>query len=91
MRIRKKRSNDKRPAGDFFPATPLVVLEGQSKVVLYDCKKILCYAPMKILLAAGKERVRVDGKDLYCASFSCGTLTVRGRIDSVAFVDGEET
>ncbi|MBQ7173545.1 MAG: YabP/YqfC family sporulation protein [Clostridia bacterium] len=96
MRFRKKESSDQtickpqRPGSDFFPGSPLVVLEGRKKAVLYDCKKILCYAPDELILACGKERVRVVGKDLYCASFTCGTLSVRGAIDSVAFVEREK-
>ena len=84
---RKEQKTEKRP-----PSSPLVVLHGRRQVVLYDCKKILRYEHDEILLLCGKERLLLRGKNLFCASFSSGAVTVEGGLLSLSFLGagGEE-
>ena len=66
-----------------FFCSDTAVLRGDREAVIYNCRRILCDSPTRICLALGRGRVRLCGHGLYCASFSAGTLTVRGRIASL--------
>ncbi|MBR3895070.1 MAG: YabP/YqfC family sporulation protein [Clostridia bacterium] len=63
-----------------------VVLQGQRRVTVYDCRKILEYSPKEIRLAVMKCTLSVVGEELFCPSFSAGTVTVEGYITGVTYL-----
>ena len=65
----------------------LMVLRGDREATVYACRKILVYTPCEIRLLAAGRPVSVQGTDLFCTSFSGGTVTVRGRITGVCYCD----
>lgn len=67
-----------------------VVLQGQRRVTVYDCRRILQYSPKEIRLALAKRTVSVTGERLFCPSFSAGTVAVEGFITGVLYVEDEE-
>ena len=66
----------------------LVILRGNREVTVYSCRKILLYTPCEIRLLAAGHPISIVGEDLFCTSFSGGTVTVRGRIFGVHYPDG---
>ena len=93
MRFFGKRRTDRneREVVKRLPACPLVVLHGKREAELYDCKRILRYERERVLLLCGREEVLICGKGLVCATFSMGTVTVRGELLSVSFCkEGEK-
>ena len=66
-----------------------VVLQGQRKVTVYDCRRILEYSPKEIRLAVPRRTLSVVGERLFCPSFSAGTVTVEGYISGVVYVSGD--
>ena len=72
-----------------IPARDTVVLCGERRVIVYSCQKILFYSPCEIRLLVAKRALSVLGERLYCSSFSGGTVTVEGRIDTVRYVPSE--
>jgi len=74
-----------RYAEEGVPSRDTVVLCGQRSVVIYSCQKILFYSPLEIRLQVAKRSISVMGERLYCSSFSGGTVTVEGRIQSVSY------
>jgi hypothetical protein len=63
----------------------MLVLRGQHSLTVYGCRRILFYSPCKICLCVGKKTLCVLGCDLYCASFSSGSVTIEGRIEAVSY------
>ena len=57
------------------------VLCDRGRAVIYGCRRILCYAPERILLSVGGEgRISVEGRQLYCTSFGAGAVSVVGEV-----------
>ena len=65
-----------------------VVLHGVSGATVYGCRRIVCYSPKEIRLQLQQRTVSVCGNGLFCASFTGGTVQVKGRLSGVSF--GEE-
>ena len=63
----------------------VIVLRGQRSATVYGCQRILLYSPERICLRAGKKKAVIVGKNLVCASFTGGAVTVIGSIFGVAF------
>jgi len=63
-----------------------VVLQGQRRVTVYDCRKILEYSPKEIRLTVKKRTLSVRGEELFCPSFAAGTVTVEGYITGVVYL-----
>ena len=68
-----------------LPARDTVVLCGQRSVIVYNCQKILFYSPCEIRLLVAKRALSVVGERLYCSSFTGGTVTVEGKIQTVTY------
>lgn len=62
-----------------------VVLRGRTGATVYGCRRILCYTPQRIVFRVGKEALSVCGEDLYCTSFSSGTVSLEGSIRTISF------
>lgn len=62
-----------------------VILRGRRGVTVYGCRRILSYAPCEIKLSLGRVSVTVMGKELYCSSFSSGTVSVEGKVHGVIY------
>lgn len=67
-----------------------VVLQGQSGVTVYDCRKILQYSPKEIRLSVAKRTLSVTGERLFCPSFSAGTVTVEGYVTGVVYLENDD-
>ena len=65
--------------------TDMVVIRGDRWVTVYSCRRILCYSPDEICLQTANRVISVCGADLYCTSFSGGTVNVRGKILCVSY------
>ena len=65
----------------------MIVVRGDREVTVYACRRILIYTPCEIRLQAAGRSVSIQGEDLFCTSFSGGTVTVRGRIGGVFYCD----
>ena len=63
----------------------VIVLRGQRSATVYGCQRILLYSPDRICLRTGKKKAVIVGKNLVCASFTGGAVTVVGVIFGVAF------
>ena len=63
----------------------LVVMRGNRWVTVYSCRRILCYSPCEICLQTANRIVSVSGRELYCTSFSGGTVNVSGIILCVSY------
>lgn len=94
MSQREKQDLKKRLAMRYGAAAQggrgTVVLQGQRRVTVYDCRRILQYSPKEIRLALAKRALSVTGEGLFCPSFSAGTVAVEGLITGVLYVDDEE-
>ena len=62
-----------------------VTMDGQCRVTVYGCLRILVYSPTEIRLMLAKEELSVLGRELYCSSFSAGAVTVEGLIGGVLY------
>ena len=62
-----------------------MTIEGQRRVTIYGCRRIVVYSPLEIRLMLAKEEISVIGETLYCSSFSAGTVTVEGNIGGVLY------
>jgi len=62
-----------------------VILRGRRGVTVYGCRRILSYSPCEIKLSLGRVSVVVTGKELYCSSFSAGTVSVEGKVYGVIY------
>ena len=67
-----------------------LILRGDSRAIVYGCRRILQYAPERICLRVGKRKLFILGRGLICASFSGGAVTLAGRIDGVFFDNPEK-
>lgn len=65
----------------------VVVMQGECAVTVYGCQRILQYSPCEIRLSLGRRALSVTGTRLFCPSFSAGTVTVKGCVVGVCFVD----
>lgn len=66
-----------------LPSSGTVLWRGGHGATIYGCRRILSYAPERILLSVGQATLEVSGEKLWCASFSSGCVTVEGQIRSV--------
>lgn len=73
-----------------FPYSESVTVWGQERVTAQGCKRILTYTATCIRLRLRQTVLAVRGSGLCCVSFSCGTATLCGRIQSVCFEDAQE-
>lgn len=73
-----------------FSCGERVTVEGQERVSLTGCRRILTYTSICIRLRRRHSTVVVRGSGLYCVSFSCGCATLSGRIDAVEWERAEE-
>ena len=62
-----------------------VVLHGVSGATVYGCRRIVCYSPREIRLQLQGRTVSVCGSGLFCASFTGGTVQVKGCVSGVVF------
>ena len=86
----RRRLQERYGDGGARACLDMIVLRGSSTATVYSCRKILLYTPTEIRLQMAKRTVSVCGEDLCCTSFSGGTVTVRGVIFSVCYLeDGE--
>lgn len=72
-----------------FPCGECVTVEGQERIALTGCRRILTYTSVCIRLRRRHSTVVVRGSGLSCVSFSCGCATLSGRIDAVEFERAE--
>ena len=63
----------------------VIVLRGQRSATVYGCQRILLYSPDRICLRTGKKKAVIVGKNLICASFTGGAVTVIGTVFGVSF------
>lgn len=68
----------------------LLVVRGQEEATVHGCRKILLYSPDEICLQMRHRILCVQGADLCCVSFSGGTVSLEGRIDSVRYIHAEK-
>ncbi len=64
-------------------AGEMTVIQGDRRVTVYGCRRILHYSPTQIRLCVGKREVTVTGECLFCQSFCAGAVTVCGYIGAV--------
>ena len=86
-RLRERLSAHIRQPG----VSDTLILRGDSRVIVYGCRRILQYAPERICLRVGKRKLFIVGRGLICASFSGGAVTLTGRIEGIFFEDPEKT
>lgn len=67
-----------------------VVLHGVSGATVYGCRRIVYYSPREICLELDGRRVSVCGEGLFCASFTAGTVAVRGQVSGARYHGGGE-
>lgn len=79
-----------REARSVLPYSETVTVWGQERVTAQGCKRILTYTAACIRLRLRHTILAVHGSALCCVSFSCGTATLCGRIQSVCFEDVQE-
>lgn len=72
-----------------FFCSDTAVLRGDREATIYNCRRIVHHSPTRICLCLGRVSLTVTGEGLYCTSFSAGTLTVRGRVTSLALCNRE--
>ena len=62
-----------------------VEISGQRMMTVRGCRRILHYADEEIRLLLGRTVLHVFGKELLCASFGNGGVTVKGWIEAIRF------
>ena len=70
---------------EMLPGGFSLVLSGTRELTVNGCGRILEYTDARISLRVGKKILRVAGKDLLCAAFGGGSVTVTGEIAALVF------
>lgn len=65
-----------------------IEMRGQYNLRLSGCRKILMYAPERIVLSCRRGTVSVDGKRLVCISYHTGNVEIEGLIEGLYFRNG---
>ena len=68
----------------------MVILHGQASATVYGCSRILIYTPERISLKVGRQLLTLCGHELFCAAFTGGTVTVKGKILAVKYGEIKE-
>lgn len=71
--------------GEALPGGFGLTLSGQRELTVRGCHRILQYGEEEIVLAVGKTALHVVGRNLLCAAFGHGGITVKGNIASLCF------
>ncbi len=64
---------------------PMIELEGNSRVLVGDCRGVLEYEPETVKLRAGKRLIRICGRCLDLCNLTEHTVVVRGTVHSLEF------
>ena len=77
---------------EILPGGFSLVLSGTRELTVSGCGRILEYSDARISLRVGKKILLIVGKDLLCAAFGGGSVTVTGEIAALVFEkrDGRE-
>ena len=70
---------------EILPGGFSLVLSGTRELTVNGCGRILEYGKEQITLRVGKKILRVAGRDLLCAAFGGGNMTVTGEIAALTF------
>ena len=87
----KTKKGGRRAVSAFFADTlgsDTAVLRGAHGAAVYGCRRILFYAPERICLSRGKEKLCVRGRELICTSFCAGSVTVSGEVEGIFYCRG---
>ena len=79
----KKKNARARWSAERLTGSDVAILQGEARVTVYGCRRILRYEPTRVCVKRAHGRVCVRGEALICTAFSMGCVTVEGRIDSV--------
>lgn len=69
----------------------MIVLHGSGQISVRGCFGVLRYAPDEVKLSMKTRDLILTGDRLVCVSFSNRTVTLKGRIDELRFVEKELT
>lgn len=75
--------------GEALPGGFGLTLSGTGQMTLRGCRRILTYGPECIRFSLGRQALAVRGARLLCTVFEAGSVTVEGRIDTIAFEANE--
>ena len=70
---------------DVFVNDTLIEIRGRNKLTVRGGGKMLSYSPDEIRLLLKKGELRIEGKRLFCGSYSKGFIEIDGLINSVCF------
>lgn len=88
--VREKLEQDLDIPSDLLCGGLLFELRGRGCAAVGGCRKILSYAPERIVLETSGDIIVISGKRLTCLTYSAREVTVKGKIDKVEFTeDGE--
>ena len=66
-----------------------IEMRGRNTLFVCGCRRIIKYSPKEIIFAVNGYSIAVGGEGLVCTTYHYGSVTVEGKIDSIAFEDGE--
>ncbi len=67
----------------------MIVLHGSGQISVRGCLGVLQYSPEEVKLSMKTKDLILTGERLVCVSFSNRTVTLKGRIDGLCFVEKE--
>ena len=67
----------------------MIEIRGRGLITVHGCERISRYLPSEIRIVTASGEVLILGSSLVCISFSSGSVGIEGRVDSVAFSEGE--
>ncbi len=67
----------------------MIVLHGTGQISVRGCKGVLEYEPQKVRLSLKAKDLVLTGEDFVCVSFASGTVSLRGKIGELRFVEKE--
>ena len=88
---RKKVDRERRRNfGRSFHLSIEATYSGSLLSVMAGVEKILRYSQEELVLKAGHGVVRIVGREILCRTFSSGLVEIRGDLESVCFLNGNE-
>lgn len=96
MKQRKNQlsARERRPLAlpdEIFGRGPFIELCGRRELSVQGCRRILCCESETVRLALSVGVLEIRGLGLVCTTYYAGAVSVKGCIDGVAFVGGEES
>lgn len=70
---------------DIFDKDTLIELRSRNKVTVRGKAKILSYSPTAVRLQTGNGELCIDGKRLFCSSYSKSFIEINGLISAICF------